>query len=96
MQTQKIKKTSLTLQYSALKSIRQHNSWHTGAGIEWPGEKSYWLEEGEEGGGGGAEGWSTAGDGGQAAGSLTLDTDGTHVCIFESLQLESSHIGDLP
>ena len=45
MQTQKIKKSSLTLQYSTLKSTRQHNSWHPGAGIEWPGEKSYWLEE---------------------------------------------------
>ena len=24
-----------------------------------------------------------------------LDTDGTHVCVFERLQLESSYVGDL-
>ena len=42
-----------------------------------------------------AEGSSTIGDEGQAAVSLTPDGDGTHVCIFESLQLEDSYIGDL-
>ena len=26
----------------------QYNSWHTGAGTEWTGKKSYWPEEGEE------------------------------------------------
>ena len=48
-------------------------------------------------GDGGAEGSSTIGDGdgGQAPISLTPDTDGTHVCIFESWQLEGSYIGDL-
>ena len=46
-------------------------------------------------GDGGAEGCSTMGDGGPAAGSLTPDAGGTHVCIFESLQLESSYAGDL-
>lgn len=27
---------------------------------------------------------------------LTPDADGTHVCIFESFQLEGLHVGDLP
>ena len=37
------------LQYSALKSpVVQYNSWHAGTGIQWTGEKSYWLEVGEE------------------------------------------------
>jgi len=40
-------------------------------------------------GDGRAEGSSAIGDGGQAAVSLTPDTDGTHVHIFESLQLET-------
>ena len=35
------------------------------------------------------------GDGGQAAILLTPDIDGMHVCIFESSQLEGSHVGDL-
>ena len=39
-------------------------------------------------GDGRAEGSSAIGDGGQAAVSLTPDVDGTHVHIFESLQLE--------
>ena len=77
-QTQKIKKTLLILQYSTLKStVVQYNSWHTGAGIEWTGKKSYWLEEGEEMGDGRAEGSSAIGDRGQAAVSLTPDVDGT-------------------
>ena len=46
-------------------------------------------------GDGRAEGSSAIGDGGQAAISLTPDIDGTHVCIFESLQLEDSYVGDL-
>ena len=47
-QTQEIKKTFLILQYSTLKSTAvQYNHWHPGAGIEWTGKKSYWLEEGE-------------------------------------------------
>ena len=45
--------------------------WHTGAGIQWTGKKSYWLEEGEGVGDGRAEGLSAIGDGGQAAISLT-------------------------
>ena len=51
--------------------------------------------EGEEVGDGRAEGLSRIGDRGQAAVSLTPDVDGMHVCIFGSLQLEGSFIGDL-
>ena len=40
------------------------------------------------------EGWSAIGDGGQAAISLTSDADGTHILIFEGLQLESSYVGN--
>ena len=36
---------------------------------------------------------SAIGDGGKAAVSLMLDTGGMHVCIFESSQLEDSHLG---
>ena len=39
-------------------------------------------------GDGRAEGSSAIGDRGQAASSRTPDVDGTHVCIFESSQLE--------
>ena len=46
-------------------------------------------------GDGRAEGSSTIGDEGPAAVSLTPDGDGTHVRIFESLQLEDSCMGDL-
>ena len=46
-------------------------------------------------GNGRAEGSSATGDRGQAAISLIPDTDGTHVCIFESSQLEGLHVGDL-
>ena len=45
-------------------------------------------------GDGRAEGSLAIGDRGQAAGSLP-DVDGPHVCIFESLQLEGSYVGDL-
>ena len=45
-------------------------------------------------GDGRAEGSSAIGDGGQAAISLMHDVDGTHVCIFESSQLEGSNVGD--
>ena len=38
-----------------------------------------------------AEGSSAIGDGGQAAISLTSDADGTHILIFEGLQLEGSN-----
>ena len=55
----------------------QYNSWHTGASMEWTGKKSYWLEEGEEVGDGRADGLSAIGDGGRAAVSFMLDTDGT-------------------
>ena len=53
-QTQKIKKAFKIVQYSTLNSSTavQYNSWHLGAGIEWTGEKSCWLEEGEDVGGG--------------------------------------------
>ena len=43
----------------------------------------------------GAEGPSAAGDGGQAAMSLTPDADGTCMSIFESLHLQASYIGGL-
>ena len=46
-------------------------------------------------GNGGAEGSSPIGDGGQAAISFTPVVDGTHVRIFESLQLERSYVRDL-
>ena len=42
-----------------------------------------------------AEGWSAIGDGGQAAISLMPDADGTHIHIFESLQLKGSCVRDL-
>ena len=45
-------------------------------------------------GDGRAEGSSAIGDRGQAAISLTPN-DGKHVHIFESLQLEGLHVGDL-
>ena len=75
-------------------TVVQYNSWHTRAGIEWAGKKSYWLEEGEEVGDGRAEGSSAIGDGGQAAISFTHDLDEKHLHIFESSQLEGSYAGD--
>ena len=52
-----LNKTFLMLQYNTLKrTVVQYNSWHTGAGIEWKGNKSCWLKEGEGGGDGRAEG----------------------------------------
>ena len=41
------------------------------------------------------EGSLAIGNGGQAAVSLMPDIDGTHVRIFEGLQLEGSYVGDL-
>ena len=76
-------------------TVVQYYSWHIGAGIEWTGKKSYWLEEGEELGDGRAEGSSEIGDGGQVTISLPPDIDDTHFHIFESLQLEGLHVGDL-
>ena len=46
-------------------------------------------------GDGRAERSSAIGDGGQTAISLTPDVDETHICIFESSQLEGSYVGDL-
>ena len=46
-------------------------------------------------GDGRAEGSSAIGDRGQVATSLMPDTDGTHVLIFESSQLEGSYVGNL-
>ena len=46
-------------------------------------------------GGGRADKSSAIGDREQAAMSLTPDIDGTHVHIFESLQLAGSYVGDL-
>ena len=42
-----------------------------------------------------AEGSSPIGDGGQAAISFMSDVEGTHVHIFESLQLEGLYVRDL-
>ena len=42
-----------------------------------------------------AEGSSAIGDEGPGAMSLMPDVYGTHICIFESLQLEGSCVGDL-
>ena len=42
---------NLTVQYLE-NTVVQYNSWCTGAAIEWIGNKSYWLEEGEEAGDG--------------------------------------------
>ena len=42
-----------------------------------------------------AERLSAIGDGGQATISLTPDVDGTHIHIFESLQLLGLYVGDL-
>ena len=84
------------LQYSTLKiTVIQYNIWHKEAGIEWTGNKSYWLEEGEEVRDGRNEGLSAIGDKRQAAVSLTLDVDGMQVHIFESSQLEGSYVRDL-
>ena len=58
-------------------------------------KKGYWLEVGEEVEDGKAEGSSAIGDREQAAISLIPDTDGTHLEIFESSQLEGSNVGDL-
>lgn len=52
----------------------------------------HWLEEAEEVGTGRGEGWSTIGDRGQVALSVISHTNGMHVCIFESLQLEGSYV----
>ena len=46
-------------------------------------------------GDGRAEGSSATRDGGQAAVSLVLVVGGTHVCIFESLQLEGLYVRGL-
>ena len=96
--------TVLILQYSILKStVIKYNSWHTGAGIAWIGKNSYWLEEWEEAGDGGAKGSSVVGSGGHAAVSLMPEVYGTssgsmlnqvHIHIFGSSHLEGSYVGD--
>ena len=71
-------KPFLFLQSSTLEStVVQFNSWHTGAGIEWTGKKSCWLQEGKEVRAGRGEGLSATTAEGQAAVSLTPDVDGT-------------------
>ena len=67
-----------------LQYLEKYNSWHTGAGIEGTDNKSYWLEEREDVGDGGAEGSSGLGDRGQAASSLPPDIE-EH--IFASLKV---------
>ena len=77
MNKHKKEKTLLILWCNTLKdTIVQYNNWHTEAGILWTDKMIYWLEEGEEMGDGRADGSSAAGDGGQAAISLTSDIDG--------------------
>ena len=46
-------------------------------------------------GDGRAEGSSAIGVGEQSAASFALGTDGTHICIFQSLHLEGLHVADL-
>ena len=46
-------------------------------------------------GDGRAEGSSAVRDGGQAAMSVTPDTDGTHVDIFGSSKFKGSYVGDI-
>ena len=58
-------------------------------------KKSYRLEEGVEMGDGKIEGLSAIGGGGQAAISFMPDADGTPAGLFESSQLDVSHVGDL-
>ena len=53
------------------------------------------MEKGDGMGEGRAEGSSATGDGGRDATSLEPDVDGTHVHIFESLQLRGFHVGNL-
>ena len=54
------------------------------------------MEKGDAMGEGRAEGSSATGDGGRDAMSLEPDADGTHVHIFESLQLCSWSHGSTP
>ena len=58
-------------------------------------QEEYCLEEGEEVGDGRAEILSAIRDGGKAAISLMPDVDGTHIHIFESLQLEGLYVREL-
>ena len=66
-----------------------HRCWHLLNG------QDLMTGEGEEVGDGRDKGLSAIGDGGQAAISLTSDTDAIHTCIFENSQLEGSYVGDL-
>ena len=59
------------------------------------GQEELLTGGGRGGGDGRAEGSSAIGDREQAAISLMPGIDGTHICIFESLQLEGSYVGDL-
>ena len=72
-------------------TVVQHSSWQTAAGIR---EQAGTTGGGGEAGDGGAQARSATGEGGPAAGPLTPDADGAHVCTFESLTLESSYVGD--
>lgn len=94
---QKIKTTLKILQESALiNTVFQYNSWHTGPGTESTDKKSHGLEAGEEVGNGGAEAppaEETEGEQDSVL-SFTPHADGTHVRIFESLQLTGSWVRD--
>ena len=70
----------------------QSNSLYREAGSERRGKKTCWLEWGEEVEGGGSEGASATGDGGQAAVSLTPEVDGKPVYIFEGSQCGGSYV----
>ena len=53
------------------------------------------MEKGDGMGEGRAEGSSATGGGGRDAMSLEPDVEGTHVHIFESLQLGGFYVGNL-
>ena len=69
--------------------VVQYDSWHTRAGIEWTGKKSYWLDE-REVGDGRAEESSAVGNLEDACTWTNLyGLTQTHIHILENLQLES-------
>ena len=90
----KNKENILILQCSTLKNtVVLHSSWYTGAASR---EQARVTNRRREGlGDCRPEGSSAMGDGGQAAIPLTPDAGGTHIHIFEMLQLEGSYVGGL-
>ena len=81
----KIEKNFKSYSTFTLNSSVQYNSWQTGAGFEWIGKKSYWLEEGEVGDGG-VEGSSLIG----TEGKLQVPLHSILMeCIITSLKVHS-------